>query len=408
MTGTIFGSSTRGDQALSYEPLSIQAAPLRSPNKPRIDLADDPLGDLLSSEKPQRPAVSAGPAPPPAPKIAPNPSPAKKPLVGGLFRRKAARPVDLDSVLASEGPAQKFTSQLVSNLAGAVPGGRFDGYLLEPAVDGDTLASIMAANSLDTGVVVEALASVANAMLVPLVDEACDTLKEPDGARTLEALAGLQSFMAHAGSIYEQLTPGAPLKPVTYSGKVGKGKLEALYTLYVSKAESAGIAGASIDTLQRVLGIKDAKAEQIGQKVMMESVMNMVQETQESGTPEEIEAMQQMLGGMTGMDPGAMSAMGGAAPPGGAGFPGDVQTMIDVLKETLAAPEADRAEVRRELSQTFKTAGTSIEQIIELMSQQSDPKAKELVQLFKQLNDPKYKPQKPNDPKYTGDDLLGI
>ena len=50
-------------------------------------------------------------------------------------------------------------------------------------------------------------------------------------------------------------------------GKVGKGKLEALYGRCVASSEAAGLSGDSIDNLQRLLGIKDSKAEQIGQKV---------------------------------------------------------------------------------------------------------------------------------------------
>ena len=44
--------------------------------------------------------------------------------------------------------------------------------------------------------------------------------------------------------------------------------------------------------------------------------------------------------------------------------------------------------VRSELSTTFESMGVSMDQMIEAMAAQQDPRAKELVALFEQLNSP--------------------
>ena len=63
----------------------------------------------------------------------------------------------------------------------------------------------------------EAIASVVNAMIIPLVDEAVVAVKGDKAgleAQTLETLAHLEAFMVYAGTLFQELAPGAEIKPV--------------------------------------------------------------------------------------------------------------------------------------------------------------------------------------------------
>jgi len=262
--------------------------------------------------------------------------------------------------------------QLVSLLGAATPGGLFESFLMPEASDPDAgpevLKGAMSSSGITTEVAAETIASTVNAMIIPLVDEAVAKVKGDKGGLeedTLEALAQLETFMVYAGKLFEELTPGAAIKPVKYNGKAGKGKLEALYGRYVASAETAGISGDSIDNLQRLFGIKDGAAERIGQKAMMEQVMEMMKDVEDGD-----------LAGLGGLGDGAGSAMGS---------PEDTQAMIDVLKEALASSDADKAAAKKELTDTFAAMGLSLEMMIEIMDAQTDPKSKELVGLFKEL-----------------------
>ena len=125
----------------------------------------------------------------------------------------------------------------------------------------------MGREGLALGSVAEVLANAANCMLISLVDDAVSTLGT--GAGTLDSLANLQRFIGEATAVYEALTPGQAISPVTYSGRERKDRLKELFTRYASAAASGegGPDGASVNALQRVLGIKDAEAERIGQQV---------------------------------------------------------------------------------------------------------------------------------------------
>ena len=166
-------------------------------------------------------ASRARASPPKADEPVPPPSVEKqkkaKPAGIGLFKRKHVRPLDIDDVLGADGPAAAFAPELVSSLASHCSSDRFVGYVLSnEGGDAEALKASMEAAGMTAASVAELLASAVSAMLIPLVDDAVGTLKKggEGSEETMQSLSKLQGFMAHAGELFEILTPGAAIKPV--------------------------------------------------------------------------------------------------------------------------------------------------------------------------------------------------
>lgn len=331
----------------------------------------------------------SAPTPPP-----PSPSPRPKKQGIGLFKRKPSRPLDIDDFLGVDGPMKSFNEQLVSHLANSVAFDRFDLYILDEEFDLDATAEPLTKES-----VAESIAQCVNAMLIPLVDNALAILKRSSARgesagdeETVAALEQLEEFMSHAGALFERLAAGVTIKPVKYSGTASKKQLEGLFTKSVLKFDAA-----SIDNLQRVLGIKDGAAERLSSAVMMEQMTDAIKmASEEEGG---MEALQELLGGG---DPEELAAA--VDPAAGAE---NFQEMIDVLKVALAGSEEDRTAARKELDETFGAMGMDLKTMASIMKKQKDPQSKELTMLFEQLLDPSYKPSG-RPPVVEDDDLLGI
>jgi hypothetical protein len=299
----------------------------------------------------------------------------------------------------------------------------------------EVLRSIQLKAGVSSEVAAGVIGDAVNAMLVTLIDDAVDTLKydtrtsnvevfgNNDGnggdasvERTIsQELDALQDFIVHASKLFSILAPGTTLaKPVTYTGRLSKAKLEKLYSRCLElETEDEG----ALNNLQRVLGIKDNKAEQLQEIRMQRMMMKMMQEMQED--PEAMEAMADMMGGI---DPLMSAGDGGGI--GAMGSPADVQQMIDVLREALASSPANQKvrqgvsyrritcarrhftetpqfplrsgcaankysttkAARRELDETFGAMGMDLKGIVGIIEmQKGDPETDELVSLFKKL-----------------------
>lgn len=151
-----------------------------------------------------------------------------------------------------------------------------------------------------------------------------------------------------------------------------------MFTKFVQAADEAEFDGTSIDNLQRVLGIKDAVAERIGQSVMMEKLQESMKEEGKDGESSSANPIE------------------------------NAKVMVDMVKEALESDEETRASFRKELADSFRSmGGLTIENLIDVLSAQKDPLSLELGVLLKKLIDPKFKSAS-RSKKPDPDDLLGI
>ena len=250
-----------------------------------------------------------------------------------------------------------------------------------PPSELDLLRLLQNKMGVNDDVAASTIGATVNAMLVPIIDDVVDALKfdnENDDEMdktVMKELDALMGFMSHAVRLFQRLAPGVKLtKPVTYTGHLGKAKIQKIYIrcLELDMDESA------LSDLQRVLGIKERKAEQLKEKHMQQVVMKMMKDIQEE--PGALEAMAEMMGGI---DASAAGTMAGVE--GGVASPTDIQQMIDVLKEAVAGTPADKKEALQALEETFGSMGMDVETMIGIMKLQGDSKTDELVGLLKQL-----------------------
>ena len=128
---------------------------------------------------------------------------------------------------------------------------------------------------------------VTNVMLATLIDDAIEVLNLCEDSIDNNRIDTLQKFMSHAASLFGYLAPCVKLdKPVIYTGRIGKGKLERLF----SRCLELDVDESFLGDLQRVLEIKEKKAEQLKEKCFQKQMMTMIKDLQNED-PDNIEAM---------------------------------------------------------------------------------------------------------------------
>uniref|UniRef100_A0A7S1G0E7 Uncharacterized protein n=1 Tax=Corethron hystrix TaxID=216773 RepID=A0A7S1G0E7_9STRA len=240
-------------------------------------------------------------------------------------------------------------------------------------------------------------------MVVTIVDLAATALadlkKDGDNTVTVRALDVVIDFMNHAAELFlGVIGDEVTIEAVVYSGSLGKGKLEQLYSAY-AEGSMAGTKGkASMDRLgdlQNLLGIKDKKAEGISQKAMMKGFMKMMQDGEDGEG--DMAGMAEMMQGMMGENgdmPDMSSFMGGM--PGAEDMkepsPEELKQGVAMMKQLVesgAISKDDLKAIREEFASNF---GMDINELIE---QADNPDVKEalgedgreLLNLFKQVLD---------------------
>jgi hypothetical protein len=238
----------------------------------------------------------------------------------------------------------------------------------------------------------EEFAKVVNCMIIDIIDLASATLKEKDDKPTIAAMNIVMDFMDHSAGLFEPfLSEGVSIKPVTYCGSLGKGKLEQLYATY----GAAGMTNTEatedrVDMFRELFEIKEKRAEGLLQKKMMSSLFKMMKDP---------EAMQEMLGGegMEGMEE-MMKAMGGME--GLAGLPGmdeelspeQLKESVNMMKELVQSGNVSKEEMKN-VKEMFKGVyGMDLEDLIENadsddVKEQLGDDGEELIEMFKVILD---------------------
>lgn len=320
-----------------------------------------------------------------APSPAPVPAPVKekKGFLSRIFQRSEdTRPIALSEAIKTPAdPSYDYRCAVAGILSHFVIGefpeyeSEF-GFLSSTKSSSDKAAymnSIISKRKNDCGIedqdAANAFAEVTNAMLVALVDKVANLVdsKNEDEEETLRALDRISDFIRGAGTVFSATLSNVTIEPVVYTGKIKKGKLEALYYRYCKAAmnmgnvlasdaaagvdasgdgssaeqaegdasvgandaedeSSTGTAGtvsdsgdsgksvdARLDTLpliQQVLTIKESKRSSIEQKIVKEMVMSAMSG---KGGAEGFGDIGQMMESFMGADKGA-GGMGGMDP----------------------------------------------------------------------------------------------
>eukprot|EP00562_Extubocellulus_spinifer_P004969 CAMPEP_0178520208 /NCGR_PEP_ID=MMETSP0696-20121128/27272_1 /TAXON_ID=265572 /ORGANISM="Extubocellulus spinifer, Strain CCMP396" /LENGTH=949 /DNA_ID=CAMNT_0020151031 /DNA_START=185 /DNA_END=3034 /DNA_ORIENTATION=+ len=340
-------------------------------------------------------APSDVPAPPSSPP--PVPAPAAKKRFGGIksvFSKKPGRETDLNKLVAADATAPLFCSTLAKLLTFGAPGRfpRVGSLPLGKSVkefDLEEARGILREEAdkaeLSDQDACEEFAKVVNCMIIDIIDLASSTLKEKEDKPTIDALNIVMDFMDHSAGLFEPfLTDGIAIKPVTYGGNLGKGKLEQLYSTYATAVmTSSNVTEERIDMFRELFEIKEKKAEGLVQKKMLSNMMKMMKDP---------DAMKDMLGG-EGMEE-MMAAMGGME--GLAGMPGMDEEMspeqlkesVNMMKELVESGNVSKEDMKL-VKEQFKTAyGMDMEELIanadsdEVREQLGDD-GEELLEMFK-------------------------
>jgi len=233
----------------------------------------------------------------------------------------------------------------------------------------------------------EIFANVVNCMLIDIVDLASSTLREKDTKLTVDAINIVVDYMNHAASLYDAVAGDVVINPVTYGGRLGKGKLEQMFTSY---ATSASVDQDRLQLLQDVFVISDKKVEGIMMKDMQKKMMAMMK----GETPEGMEGMEEMMAAMGGME--GMEGMPGM--PGMGGDLGDMpepsaeetKQMLTALKDMKDAgmiPKEELVEVRKQFADSF---GASIDELMAKADGDAEAlttEEKEMLDLMKSILD---------------------
>lgn len=244
---------------------------------------------------------------------------------------------------AAEAEADAFASNATATaakLAAAVKAAEIEEEEMWPLPprELDLLRLLQKQMGVSDDVAASTIGDTVNVMLVTIIDDVVDALKYDDENddemenTILKELDTLTGFMTHAVRLFQRLAPDVKLaKPVTYTGHLGKAKLQKIYIRCLELDMDENV----LSDLQRVLGIKEKKAEQLKEKHMQQVIMKMMKDMQEE--PGALEAMAEMIGGID-----ASAAGHGLGAEGGIASPTDVQQMIDVLKEAIASTPAEK------------------------------------------------------------------
>eukprot|EP00978_Attheya_sp_CCMP212_P006322 scaffold14325_cov37-Attheya_sp.AAC.1 len=268
----------------------------------------------------------------------------------------------------------------VQSLSGGMP---FDEFDLEKAKE--LLTKAKEAAGLTDETAAEAFACVVNCMIIDIIDLASSTLKGKKEKMTVDALTVVMDFMDHAASLFDSLAQGVTIKPVTYGGSLGKGKLEQMYGIFAAAAgmDMEGSGQERVDTLQVVLNIADKKAEGIVQNQMMKKLMQMMKDGE---MPEGMEDMAEMMKGMEGGMPGGMPGMPGmpGGMPGAEGDmnPEEVKNMLLMMKEAIDSGTMPKEELKAVRAQFKEAYGQSIDDLIKDASEQKGEMSKEEAELL--------------------------
>ena len=274
---------------------------------------------------------------------------------GRLFKRKAASsyPSTLDDILADlltdEHDQIRFAKEIISNLASHLNDytttQKFDNFILPSSTNNDSsiatdsvlekssedsstpsdikvnslnhsdfsanigdstvvgnsdnlraLRSLQQNANVSADIAASLIRDATNVMLTTLIDDAIEVLNLCEDSIDNNRIDTLRKFMSHAASLFGCLAPRVKLdKPVIYTGRIGKGKLERLFL----RCLELEVDESFIEDLQRVLGIKEKKAEQLKEKCFQKQMMNMIKDLQNED-PDNIEAMMSDL--MAGFD----------------------------------------------------------------------------------------------------------
>ena len=361
---------------------------------------------LMDPKKDDKPSAGSSSPPPPSPQTPPPAAPKRR--FGGIksvFSKKPGRVSDINKLIGAEGKAPEFCSVVAKSLTFGAPG-RF------PHLESLSAASSMTEFDLETarGLLreeadkaglsdqdaCEEFAKVVNCMIIDIIDLASSTLKEKEDKPTVDAMNIVMDFMDHSAGLFEPfLSEGVSIKPVTYCGALGKGKLEQLYATYgTAGMTSMEVTEDRIDMFRELFEIKEKRAEGLLQKKMMSSLFKMMKDP---------DALKDMMGGegMEGMEE-MMKAMGGMEGMEGlAGLPGmgDEELTPEQLKEsvTMMRNLVESGQVSKEemtqVKEMFKTAyGMDMEDLInnadsaEVKEQLGDD-GEELIEMFKIILD---------------------
>ena len=361
---------------------------------------------LMDPKKDEKPSSSSS-APPPASPQTPSPAAPKRRFGGikSVFSKKPGRESDINKLIGAEGKAPEFCSVVAKSLTFGAPG-RF------PHLESLLAASSMAEFDLETarGLLreeadkaglsdqdaCEEFAKVVNCMIIDIIDLASSTLKEKEDKPTVDAMNIVMDFMDHSAGLFEPfLSEGVSIKPVTYCGTLGKGKLEQLYATYgTASMTSADVTEDRIDMFRELFEIKEKRAEGLLQKKMMSSLFKMMKDP---------DALKDMMGGegMEGMEE-MMKAMGGMEGMEGlAGLPGmgdeeltpeQLKESVNMMKNLVESGQVSKEEMKQ-VKEMFKTAyGMDMEDLInnadsaEVKEQLGDD-GEELIEMFKIILD---------------------
>jgi len=354
------------------------------------------LMDPKKDEIPKSTAGTGASSPsPPSPQIPPPAAPKRR--FGGIksvFSKKPGRESDINKLIDAEGKAPDFCSVVAKSLTYGAPG-RFPHLESLPAAssltefDLETAQGLLKEEADKAGLsdqdACEEFAKVVNCMIIDIIDLASSTLKEKEDKSTVDAMNIVMDFMDHSAGLFEPfLSEGVSIKPVTYCGTLGKGKLEQLYATYGTAAmTSPEVTDDRVDMFRELFEIKEKRAEGLLQKKMMASLFKMMKDP---------EAMEEMMGG-EGMEE-MMKAMGGME--GLAGLPGmDEELTPEQLKESVTMMKnlVESGQVTKEemiqVKDTFKTAyGMDMEEIIENadsdeVKEQLGDDGEQLIEMFK-------------------------
>jgi len=230
----------------------------------------------------------------------------------------------------------------------------------------------------------EIFANVVNCMLIDIVDLASSTLREKDTKLTVDAINIVVDYMNHAASLYDAVAGDVVINPVTYGGRLGKGKLEQMFTSY---ATSASVDQDRLQLLQDVFVISDKKVEGIMMKDMQKKMMAMMK----GETPEGMEGMEEMMaamGGMEGME--GMPGMGGDLgdmPEPSAEETKQMLTALKDMKDAGMIPKEELVEVRKQFADSF---GASIDELMAKADGDAEAlttEEKEMLDLMKSILD---------------------
>ena len=366
------------------------------------------LMDPKKDDKP-KPSSSAGASSPPSSSQVPPPAAPKRRFGGikSVFSKKPGRESDINNLIGAEGKAPDFSSVVAKSLTFGAPG-RFPHLESLPAAssmeefDLETARGFLREEAdkaaLSDQDACEEFAKVVNCMIIDIIDLASATLKEKDEKPTIAAMNIVMDFMDHSAGLFEPfLSEGISIKPVTYCGSLGKGKLEQLYATY----GAAGMTNTEatedrVDMFRELFEIKEKKAEGLLQKKMMSSLFKMMKDP---------EAMQEMMGGegMEGMEE-MMKAMGGMEGMEGmeglAGMPGmdeelspeQLKESVNMMKELVESGNVSKEEMKN-VKEMFKGVyGMDLEELIENadsddVKQQLGDDGEELIEMFKVILD---------------------